>query len=113
MGLEEKVLFETDEIDNHGIHKHSNELHVHKNSKAVANRLAKAIGHLESVKRMVERGDDCAEVLIQLVAVRSAINNTGKVILKDHLNTCIVDAIEQQDFDKISEFNDAIQMFIK
>ena len=34
---------------------------------------------------MVEEGRDCAEVLIQLAAVRSAINNTGKVILKDHL----------------------------
>lgn len=54
--------------------------HVHENTKAVLNRLARAIGHLESVKKMVEDGRDCSEVLIQLSAVRSAINNIGKVI---------------------------------
>ena len=46
--------------------------HVHENTKAVLNRLARAIGHLESVKKMVEDGRDCSEVLIQLSAVRSA-----------------------------------------
>ena len=65
----------------HGIaHTHG---HVHENQKAVLNRLSRAIGHLEKVKRMVESGEDCSEVLIQLAAVRSALDNTGKVILKD------------------------------
>ena len=45
--------------------------HEHTQTKAVLNRLARAIGHLESVKRMVEDGRDCTEVLIQL-ARRSA-----------------------------------------
>ena len=57
--------------------------HVHESQKAVVNRLARAIGHLEKVKRMVESGVDCSEVLIQLAAVRSAIDNTGKIILQD------------------------------
>ena len=48
--------------------------HTHTQTKAVINRLARAIGHLESVKRMVEDGRDCAEVLIQLAAVRSALD---------------------------------------
>ena len=56
--------------------------HVHENQKAVVNRLARAIGHLEKVKRMVEEGHDCSDVLVQLAAVRSAIDNTGKVILR-------------------------------
>ena len=87
--------------------------HYHPNSKAVSNRLARAIGHLEAVKRMVDREEDCAEILIQLAAVRSAINNAGKVILMDHLNHCIVEAVEDNDLDKIKEFGDAIQKFIK
>ena len=59
----------------HGIaHSHG---HVHENQKAVVNRLARAIGHLEKVKRMVEEGCDCSDVLVQLAAVRSAIDNTG------------------------------------
>ena len=74
---------------------------------------AEHIGHLEAVKRMVDREEDCAEILIQLAAVRSAINNAGKVILMDHLNHCIVEAVEDDDLDKIKEFGDAIQKFIK
>ena len=87
--------------------------HHHPNSKAVSNRLAKAIGHLESVKRMVDREEDCSEILTQLAAVRSAINNAGKVILMDHLNHCIVEAVEENDMEKIKEFGDAIQKFVK
>lgn len=87
--------------------------HHHPNSKAVSNRLARAIGHLESVKRMVDREEDCSEILIQLAAVRSAINNAGKVILMDHLNHCIVEAVEDNDMEKIKEFGDAIQKFVK
>lgn len=87
--------------------------HSHPNAKAVSNRLAKAIGHLESVKRMVDRGEDCSEILIQLAAVRSAINNAGKVILMDHLNHCIVDAVEDGNLDKVEEFSEAIKKFVK
>ena len=43
--------------------------HHHTNTKAVLNRLSRAIGHMESIKRMVEEGRDCTEVLIQLSAV--------------------------------------------
>lgn len=93
--------------DGHG-HTHSPE-HV----KRVSNRLARAIGHLESVKKMVEDGRDCSEVLIQLAAVKSAINNTGKVILKDHLEHCIVDAVEHHDHAAIEDLNRAIEQFMK
>lgn len=103
----------------HG-HEHSHEhghsqshAHQHPNAKAVSNRLARAIGHLESVKRMVDRGEDCSQILIQLAAVRSAINNAGKVILMDHLNHCIVDAVEEGDLEKIEEFSEAIKRFVK
>ena len=92
------------------IHTHG---HTHQNTKAVLNRLSKIIGHLESVKRMVESGRDCSEVLIQLAAVKSAVNSTGKVILKDHLEHCIIDALEQQNMTAIKELNDAIDKFIK
>ncbi len=95
----------------HGIaHEHS---HVHENQKAVVNRLARAIGHLTKVKRMVEEGQDCSEVLIQLAAVRSAINNTGKVILQDHLRHCMVDAIAAGDHSAVDDLCDAVEKFMK
>lgn len=91
-------------------HEHSHG-HTHTQTKAVINRLSRAIGHLESVKRMVENGRDCTEVLVQLAAVRSALNSTAKVILKDHLEHCIADA-GAGDKDQLSALNEAIDKFM-
>lgn len=106
-----------DHMDAHGhSHAHPHEHghgHVHQNTKAVLNRLARAIGHLEKVKRMVEEGYDCSEVLIQLSAVRSALNNTGKIILKDHMEHCLVEAVQNGDMDSVEELSKAIDQFIK
>jgi DNA-binding FrmR family transcriptional regulator len=90
-----------------------NHNHDHKHTKEVSNRLARAIGHLQKVKQMVDSGQDCSEVLIQLAAVKSAINNTGKLILKDHLEHCIVHAVEDGDEDMLQELNTAIDKFMK
>lgn len=87
--------------------------HTHKNTKVVLDRLSRAGGHLESVKRMVLEGKDCSEVLIQLSAVIAALNNTGKVILKDHIENCIVEAVESGDKDALDHLNSAIDRFIK
>lgn len=94
-----------------------NEKHEHthdpKEMKAIVNRLAKAIGHLEAVKGMVENGRDCSEVLVQLAAVKSAINNTGKLILKEHISHCIVHAVEHGDRQAVEDLNRAIDQFMK
>lgn len=90
-------------------HSHGH-VHSHTQTKAVVNRLARAIGHLESVKRMVEDGRDCSEVLVQLAAVRSALNNTAKIILKDHIEHCIAGVAA--DASELQELNDAIDKFI-
>lgn len=95
----------------HGIaHSHS---HVHENQKAVLNRLSRALGHLEKVKRMVEEGEDCSHVLVQLAAVRSALDSTGKVILKDHMRHCIVDAVAAGDEEAIDDLCAAVDKFMK
>ena len=94
-------------------HAHGAHPHVHENTKAVLNRLSRAIGHLESVKKMVENGRDCSEVLIQIAAVRSAINNIGKVILQDHIQHCIVDAVEHDDEQALDALCQAIDKFVK
>lgn len=88
--------------------------HVHTDAekKTVTNRLARIIGHLESVKRMVENDYDCSDVIIQIAAVRSALNNCGKVIIKNHINHCIVEAVEQGDEETIEKLGDAIDRFI-
>ena len=101
----------------HGIehthdHAHGNG-HVNENTRAVLNRLSRAIGHRQSVKRMVEEGRDCSEVLVQIAAVRSAIDNTGKIILQDHLKHCIIDAAQEGDLQAIDDLCQAIDKYMK
>ena len=88
---------------------HHSKVHI----KSVLNRISKSIGHLQSIKKMVENDRDCSEVLIQLAAVKAEVNNTAKVILKEHLNHCIIHAIKDDDTKSVDELNKAIDMFIK
>lgn len=107
---------EGDQHDAQHCHDHDSDHthpHTHENTKAVLNRLSRAIGHLESVKRMVEDGRDCSEVLVQIAAVRSAISNIGKVILQDHIQHCLVDAVEHDDEQALDDLCQAIDKFIK
>ncbi|MCR5656464.1 MAG: metal-sensing transcriptional repressor [Butyrivibrio sp.] len=105
-----------DQGDGTHTHEHSHShghTHSHEHTQAVLNRLAKASGHLDSVRKMVEDGRDCSEVLIQLAAVRSALGSVSKIILKDHMEHCIVDAIEENDSEAIERLNAAIDKLMK
>ena len=94
----------------HGTHGHQ---HSHTQTKAVLNRMARLIGHLESIKHRIEDGRDCSEVLVQLSAVDSAIKGVSRIILKDHLEHCIVDAVRDNDQQALEQLNRAIDRFIK
>lgn len=98
--------------ENGNIHIHSHQ-HSHEQTKAVLNRISRAQGHLEAVRKMIERGEDCAQVLVQISAVISALNSTGRVILKDHIAHCIVDAVEANDMEPIEALNQAIDRFMR
>jgi len=87
--------------------------HKHEDKKAIINRISRAVGHLESIKKMVEDDRDCSEVLIQIAAVKSAVNNVGKLILKDHITHCVVNAVETNDQKVLDDLNNAIDKFIK
>lgn len=88
------------------------EKHEHEHTKAVLNRMSRAIGHMNAVKKMIEDGRDCSEVLIQLSAIRSEITNVSKVILKDHVDHCIVDAVMSGDEAVISNLKEAIDKLL-
>ncbi len=101
------------------MHSHDHEAsphsHTHDPEKihAIVVRLSRSIGHLESVRKMLENGKDCADILIQLAAVRSEINNAGKLLLKEHMEHCIVEAVEENDREAIERMNQAIDRFMK
>ena len=101
------------------VHTHSHgdgtHQHVHSDSekRSVISRLNRIIGHLEAIKRMVENDEDCSQVLTQLAAVRSALNGAGRLVLRNHIDHCIVEAIEEHDTQSVSALNDAIDKFLK
>lgn len=84
----------------------------HEHTKAALNRMSRAIGHMNAIKKMLEDGRDCSDILIQLSAVRSEITNLSKVILKDHLDHCIVDAVKNNDEETIENLKGAIDRLL-
>jgi DNA-binding FrmR family transcriptional regulator len=89
------------------------ELHKKDNTRSILNRLAKAGGHLESVRRMVEEGGDTAEVLNQLSAVRAALGSTGKLIFKEEMEKALDEAVRTGDYERVEQLNESINRFIK
>ena len=88
------------------------EQHTLEHTKAVLNRMSRAIGHMSAVKKMIEDGRDCSDVLIQLSAIKSEITGVSKVILKDHIDHCIVDAVKDNDEDSIEQLKGAIDKLL-
>ena len=99
-----------DHSENHA-HSHS---HVHdpKEKKRQINRLSRVIGHLEYVKKMIANDEDCAAVLMQISATKSALNGLGKEIINEHISHCITHAVEEGDTEAIEEFKKAIQKYL-
>jgi CsoR family transcriptional regulator, copper-sensing transcriptional repressor len=70
----------------------------HEHHQQVLNRLARIEGHVRAVKRMVEGDVPCPDVLIQIAAVRSALYGVGRLVLEDHLQSCMVEAVEKGNY---------------
>jgi DNA-binding FrmR family transcriptional regulator len=87
--------------------------HTHLN-KGVLNRLARMEGQVKSIRTMVESGRDCSEVLIQVAAARAALDQAGRLILEDHMEHCILDAVEEgRGQEALDDLKVALKQFIK
>ena len=73
--------------------------HPHPQRESVLKRLARIEGHVRAVKRMVEEDTACPDVLVQIAAIRAALNGVGRLILEDHMQGCMVKAAQDGDFD--------------
>lgn len=98
--------------EHHG-HEHIHS-HVHdpKEKRRQINRLSRVIGHLEYIKKMIDNDEDCAAVLMQIAATKSALNGLGKEIINEHISHCITHAVEEGDTEAIEEFKKAIQKYL-
>ncbi|WP_373531059.1 metal-sensitive transcriptional regulator [Vampirovibrio sp.] len=79
------------------------------NKEKLKNRLAKAMGHLNAVHRMVDEKKYCVDVLHQMKAVQAALDKISEEILRQHLETCVVDAVKNQDTSRV--IDELIQVF--
>ena len=82
--------------------------HSHKQTKAVLTRLNTVIGHLQGVANMVTEGRDCSDVLVQLGAVSASIRKLKILILQDHVEHCVAEAIREGDDETMEKLSKAI-----
>ena len=89
--------------------------HTHINiNKSILNRLARIEGQVKSIRSMVEFGRDCSEVLIQVAAARAALDQAGRLILEDHLEHCIVEAVDEgRSQEALEDLKIALKRFIR
>jgi len=86
----------------------------HARTRQVASRLARIEGHVRAVKRMVEGGRPCSDVLVQMAAVRAALDRAAKMLLADHMEHCVLNTSRGRDARKaLAELRDALQRFIR
>jgi len=86
----------------------------HEHHQSVLHRLARIEGHIRAVKRMVEEDQPCPDILVQIAAVRSALNSVGRVILEDHIRSCLIDTAENGDFEAaFRDLQSSMERFIR
>ncbi len=74
-------------------------------------RLAKIMGQIKAIDRMIDEDVPCEDILSQISAAKSALNKAGQVVLEGHINHCIKDAVEEGNMEKIDNFTKAIERF--
>ncbi len=107
---EDKIL---NELKNQATGANKPETQRHEHHQQVLNRLARIEGHVRAVKKMVEEDTPCPDVLVQIAAVRSALNRVGRIILEDHLQSCMVEAVEKDDYEQsLRDLKSSLDRFI-
>jgi DNA-binding FrmR family transcriptional regulator len=86
----------------------------HKETRRVVSRLARIEGHVRAVRRMVEEGRPCPDVLMQIAAVRAALDRAAKLLLADHMESCVLRSARDGDPKRhLAELHKALERFIR
>jgi DNA-binding FrmR family transcriptional regulator len=72
---------------------------VHRQRKNARDRLSKAEGHIRGIIKMIDEEKECPDILIQIAAVKAALDKAGEVILEDHLEHCMIEAVKSGDIE--------------
>jgi CsoR family transcriptional regulator, copper-sensing transcriptional repressor len=86
---------------------------AHKQRKNVRDRLVRAEGHLHGIIKMIDEEKECPDILIQIAAVKAALNKAGAIILEDHLEHCLIEAVKSGDIEpQLDELKAALQKLL-
>jgi len=79
----------------------------------ISNRLARVEGHVRGVRRMWQEGKGCPDLLLQLNAVQSALKQIARIILEEHMETCLQEAGRRGKRDQaLAELKEALKQVI-
>ena len=84
-----------------------------KEKRALQNRLARIEGQIRGLRSMVDEDVYCVDILTQVMAVQSALNGFNKVLLGNHIKSCVAESVRSGEEDKINELVDTIQKLMK
>ena len=104
----------TIEEHNHN-HTHSAHPHVHSEEslRKIVNRLSRIEGHVRGIKSMVQQNSACPDVLLQIAAVRGAIDKVARIVLDEHLTECVARAAKDGNIDaEMEELKAALDRFL-
>lgn len=77
--------------------------------KKLQNRLNRMIGQLNGIKSMIEDNRYCGDILTQIAAVESALQNFGYIILQNHMETCVVEELNKGNMEILAEVMDLMK----
>ncbi|NEP20991.1 metal-sensing transcriptional repressor [Moorena sp. SIO3I6] len=98
---------------NHSQHTHGH-VHDEESLRRIINRLSRIEGHIRGIKTMVQESRPCPDVLVQIAAVRGALDKVARIILDEHLSECIGRAAEQGNIEvEIEELKAALDQFLR
>ena len=92
-------------------HKHTER--SEKEYRDLINRLNRIEGQIRGIKGMVERDAYCPEILVQVAAANAALNSFNKVLLANHIRTCVADDIRDGKEETIDELVTVLQKLMK
>jgi len=93
----------------------STHAHVHdeESLRRIVNRLSRIEGHIRGIKTMVQESRPCPDVLVQVAAVRGALDRVARIILDEHLTQCIARAAEEGNIEgEIEQLKAALDRFL-
>lgn len=83
------------------------------NKDALQKRLKRIEGQVKGIQKMVDEDRYCVDILVQISAIRSAINKVGTIILENHVKGCVSESIRNNDEDVESTINEMVDIINK